>query len=142
MTDKKAATGQCLCGAVRFTAGSVDRQSPGACHCKMCQRWSGGIFISATANDVSFDGESDLATYRSSKWAERGFCKKCGSHLFYRFIDADEYEFCIGAFDNLDDFVLTKEIFIDRKPDTYALAGDHSRVTEAETLAEYKEFGG
>jgi hypothetical protein len=47
---------------------------------------------------------------------------------------------CVGAFDNVDDFVLTSEIFIDRKPDGYAIAGEHPRLTEADTIAKYSEY--
>jgi hypothetical protein len=48
---------------------------------------------------------------------------------------------CIGTFDDLSDFILTSEIFIDRKPDAYALAGEHPRLTEVETLEKYPVFG-
>jgi hypothetical protein len=41
----------------------------------------------------------------------------------------------LGAFDDPTPFRLSLEIFIDRKPDSYALAGDHPRWTEAETFA-------
>jgi len=37
------------------------------------------------ADTVSFAGEENVAVYKSSDWAERGFCKQCGTHLFYRF---------------------------------------------------------
>jgi hypothetical protein len=47
---------------------------------------------------------------------------------------------CVGAFDNVDDFVLTSEIFIDRKPGGYSIAGDHPRLTEADTIARYSEY--
>jgi hypothetical protein len=48
---------------------------------------------------------------------------------------------CVGTFDDQSEFVLALEIFIDRKPDAYALVGEHTRLTEAETLEKYKEFG-
>lgn len=133
--------GQCLCAAVRFTADEVESDA-GACHCRMCQRWSGAIFITATARGVRFDGEEHIGTYRASKWAERGFCSKCGSHLFYRFVDRDEYEICVGVFDDQSDFILSAEIFVDRKPEGFALAGEHQRLTEAETLEKFPIFGG
>lgn len=130
-------SGQCLCGAVTFTAEQVEPEI-GACHCRMCQRWSGGIFIAATARGLKFEGEENITKYRSSDWAERGYCGKCGTDLFYRALESDEYEVCIGTFDDQSDFVLTGEIFVDRKPDAYALAGDHPRLTQAETLEKYK----
>ena len=32
-----------------------------------------------------FNGEENIERYSSSAWAERGFCKRCGSSLLYRF---------------------------------------------------------
>jgi hypothetical protein len=106
----------------------------------MCQRLSGGIFLTVTARGIEFEGEEHISIYRSSAWAERGFCNKCGSHLFYRLLNSDEYEMCIGTFDDQADFVLATEIFVDRKPAGYALAGDHPRLTEVETLEKYTSF--
>ena len=134
-----ARTGQCLCGAVTF---STDDASPEhtLCHCKMCQRWSGGPFLTVTAANLVFEGKENLSRFQSSAWAERGFCNKCGSSLFYRLSKSDRYAMCVGVFDETDDFVMDEELFIDRKPAGYAFAGDHPRLTEAETMAKYKEF--
>jgi len=130
--------GQCHCGAVTFNAEEVETET-GACHCGMCQRWSGGIFITTAARGLSFEGEEHMGIYRSSDWAERGFCSKCGSHLFWRMPKMDKYGMCVGVFDDQSDFVLGGEIFVDRKPDGYALAGEHPRLTEAETLEKFKD---
>lgn len=132
--------GKCLCGAVSFTAEDV-KPDVSACHCRMCQRVSGGIFITTPAHGLIFEGEEHISNYRSSDWAERAFCNICGTHLFYRIVGTDEYDMCIGTFDDPSDFTLTSEIFIDRKPDAYALAGEHPRLSEAETLEKYPIFG-
>lgn len=132
--------GQCLCGAVKFTADEV-KPEISACHCRMCQRVSGGIFITTAARGVIFEGQEHISIYRSSNWAERAFCKQCGTHLYYRILETDEYDMCVGIFDDQSGFVLTSEIFIDRKPDAYSLAGEHPRLTEAETLEKYPVFG-
>lgn len=134
-----ARSGKCLCGAVSFSADEVDAAF-GACHCRMCQIWSGGVFLTATARSLTFHGEDNIGRYRSSDWAERGFCKQCGSLLFYRLLKSDDYELCIGVFDDQSGLKLASEIFVDRKPEGFALAGDHPRLTEAETLEKYKEF--
>lgn len=131
-----AQRGQCQCGAVAFTVENVD-SGFSACHCRMCQRWSGGIFLAVSVHGVNFGGEEHIGRYRSSSWAERGFCSQCGSHLFYRMLKSNEYEMCVGTFDDQSAFKLASEIFIDRKPDSYEFSGDHERLTEAETLAKY-----
>jgi hypothetical protein len=126
--------GHCLCGAVRFTAENV-RPEQSACHCGMCRRWSGGSpFFAVRAENVTFEGESNIGRYDSSDWAQRGFCKTCGTALFYYFKAANRYAMSAGVFDDNAKFVLAREIFIDDKPEGYAFAGEHPRWTAAETI--------
>ena len=133
----ESVTGHCLCGGVAFTlTGPISHVD--ACHCKMCQRWAGGPFIGVDLREdcVSFDSDDTLAWYDSSDWARRGFCSKCGSSLFYRLKDTtDFWAIAIGSLDQSLDHEIGKEIFIDEKPPTYALAGDRPRLTGAEFLA-------
>lgn len=128
--------GRCLCGAVRFTVAAVDPEYH-ACHCGMCLRWSGGPFLSVSTTGALFQGKENITVYESSPWADRGFCNKCGSILFYHLKQNDEYVISIGAFENSSAFKLIGEIFIDRKPAGYGFAGDHPRLTEAEAIAKF-----
>ena len=133
----KDARGKCLCGAVKFEATGVETGFH-ACHCAMCRRWSGGAPLFCTSvESVTFSGEDNLGRYTSSEWAERGFCRVCGTTLFYFLKPTKRYSFSIGAFDDADSFAIEREIFIDAKPAGYALAGDHPRLTEREVLAEH-----
>jgi hypothetical protein len=128
-------TGQCLCGAVAFSAEDVEVDHH-ACHCGMCRRWSGGTaFFAARTDGVVFVRREQLGTYASSAWAERGFCKQCGTLLFYFLKPTQTYLMSVGTFDDPTPFRLVREIFIDRKPEGYAFAGNHERWTEAETFA-------
>ena len=79
--------GGCLCGAVRFTAAPKDREV-GACHCSMCRQVDGGAVLGdrLRRRDARSRTLSNLGVYRSSEWAERCFCKKCGTPLFYRLV--------------------------------------------------------
>jgi hypothetical protein len=127
--------GRCVCGAVTFTAQRVET-SHHVCHCGTCRRWSGGSgFFAAPSEGVSFASEAQLGRYDSSDWAQRGFCKRCGTTLFYFLKPSAAYLMSVGVFEDQSSFRLTREIFIDRKPDGYAFAGDHERWTEAETFA-------
>ncbi len=128
-----SATGRCLCGAVTFTAEDVDSHVH-ACHCSMCRRWGGGPFLAAQVGSVRFDGEDHVRVYDSSDWAQRGFCKTCGSNLFYRLKEPEMYVLPTGLFDDAEPFKVAGEIYIDEKPDGYAFAGDHPRLTGAEFL--------
>ena len=97
MNDGKAITGGCQCGAVRFTAGSLGRSS--ICHCRMCQRAAGNIFaVLVSANDVVFQGTP--ARFASSDVAERGFCARCGTPLFYQGSAGQGLNLMAGALDD------------------------------------------
>lgn len=78
-------TGGCLCGDVRYEINkpAIDI---GYCHCRMCQRFSGGpvIFgVTFPKEAVKFT-QGEPTYYKSSPIAERGFCKRCGSSLMYK----------------------------------------------------------
>jgi len=126
-------TGHCLCGAVGFTAGGIETHHH-ACHCEMCRRWSGGPYMAAKAKTMRFVGGEHLSTYASSDWAERAFCAKCGSNIYYRLRRGGDYFVSVGTFDDPTPFKVIGEIYIDAKPPGYDLAGDHPRLTEKEVL--------
>lgn len=129
--------GHCLCGAVRFTAEVVSTRHS-ACHCGMCRRWAGGTpFFGVRTRDVKFEGGEHITRFESSGWADRGFCARCGTHLFYFLKPLSTYMMGAGTFDDAAGFELASEIFIDEKPPGYAFAGDHPRLTAAETLAKF-----
>jgi adenylate cyclase len=78
-------TGGCLCGAVRYrvTEPALDTCF---CHCRMCQKFSGApVTVGSTypSNAVQFT-KGEPKYYRSSPFAERGFCVNCGSSLTYK----------------------------------------------------------
>lgn len=86
---------------------------------------------------VRFHGEEHISVYDSSEWAERGFCKKCGSHLFYKLKDLNEYQMPVGLFDSQEDLHLNLQVFIDKKPSFYSFANQTKEMTEAEVLEKY-----
>lgn len=129
-------TGRCLCGAIRFTVESFETEHH-ICHCSMCRRWVGGPAFVTAASGVTFEGEEQLGRYDSSEWAERGFCQRCGSSLYYRLKLKDVYLMSVGAFDDPSPFKIAAEIFVDSQPPGYAFAGRFERLTEAETIARF-----
>src|SRR5690348_7039322 len=107
-------TGACLCKAVTFTAEGVDSKFS-ACHCGMCRRWNGGApYFAVAVSKVTFTGDDNIGRYDSSQWAERGFCKRCGTHLFYFLRPMQRYLMSMGSFDDTAQFTMSREIFIDR----------------------------
>jgi len=142
----KQKTGHCLCGAVRFALRDPVAVF-GGCHCEMCRRWAGSALLAVTApaRDIAWEGEEHVGRYQSSGWAERAWCKQCGSGLWYR-VTAEgphrgNYEIPIGLFDDQGDFAFTREIFIDRKTDAFAYSGNRETLTEAQVLAMYGAAG-
>jgi hypothetical protein len=136
MTKPSALKGGCLCGAVRFVADGVDTGHH-ACHCSMCRRWASGPVFAADTGSVQFTGEEHITRYDSSEWAARGFCKNCGSHLFYYLKPAGAYHLCVGAFDDPAQFQLDVELFVDRKPAGYAFKGAKQQLTEEQVFAAF-----
>ena len=125
--------GHCLCGAVTLRVGDHDPRV-GACHCRMCQRWSGGLFLCFSAPAAEVHVEGPVVRFASSAFAERAFCGRCGSHLWVRNTDGADAEFDLmpGLFDEARDWPLRSEIYTDRALACLSLGGDHRRATRAE----------
>ena len=128
------AKGSCLCNSVKFSF-DLKNEHFDVCHCSMCRKWSGSPAMSVeSAGNVEFEGEENISVYDSSKWAQRGFCKVCGSNLFYRLKNHDYINFNLGLLENSENFKFTTQIFIDSKPDNYSFADDTKMMTEKEVL--------
>ena len=137
MNSKAEKTGNCLCGAVRVAA-KPKNHNVGVCHCTMCRKWGGGpLFAVECESAVDFQGSEHIATFSSSDWAERGFCRLCGTHLFYRLKQEGHYAIPLGLFDDGDGWAFTEQIFIDQKPSFYSFAEKTTNLTGAEVFAHY-----
>lgn len=137
MPNPNEAKGNCLCGAVHLYAKTMSAQV-GACHCSMCRKWTGGPLLGVDCgSEVSFEGGENITTYHSSAWAERGFCKQCGTHLFYRLKAQNQYFVPVGFFDIHPEVVFDHQIFIEEKPAFYAFANETQNMTGAEVFAQF-----
>ncbi len=134
MTEELKLDGKCMCGSVRFSA-MVKKPSVVACHCDMCRRWSAGPFMSVSCNDVTFENGETIGRIRSSDWAERGFCTKCGSNLFYHILEGNDYQMAVGLFDDQSKLRMSLQVFTDFKPDFYEFADKTRMMTAAEVIA-------
>lgn len=126
--------GGCLCGTVRYRVDGPMREII-ACHCKQCQRWSGHI-VAATAcrrDQLQFERAETLRWFASSESAERGFCARCGSSLFWRERDSNAVSVMAGALDTPTCLRLTKHIFVADKADYFELMDglpQHTRTSK------------
>lgn len=126
--------GQCLCGAVKVRA-QVDAPRLRACHCEMCRRHTSGAFFSLETVEGSITVEGPAQRYRSSDWAERGFCGTCGATLWYETVHDQNRHLSAGLFADAAGGTMAIEFFADNCPQGYALAGTHKKMTTTQTIA-------
>lgn len=137
MSDTSERHGQCMCGAVKVTARTA-KKTVGACHCGQCRRWCGGPFMAVDCGtDVAFTGDESISVFDSSEWAERAFCNKCGSSLFYRLKQNGEHIIAAGLFEDSTGLAFTSQVFIDEKPPFYSFSEDTKNLTGPELFALY-----
>lgn len=139
MDVKSKRTGKCLCGAVQISvkASKIDM---GACHCQTCRKWSGGPFLEVECgSDVVIEGYENIGTYDSSSWAQRGFCKICGTHLFLKSNASGEYGIPPGLFENDSDIQFNRQVFIDHKPSYYSFKNTTIDITSSYIYEHFPE---
>lgn len=128
-----ALTGRCLCEALQYRAEvHADFQ---VCYCRMCQRWASGAFmgVRTTTFEVT-QGAAHLRTFKSSDWAERGFCGTCGANLYYHATAHGTPSVAMGTLDDTSGLHVAREYYVDRRPADLRLANNTHAMTEAETL--------
>lgn len=115
-------TGSCLCGGVAFEITGPLRPVI-ACHCSQCRKQSGhyAAFTSCQNADLKFTSESTLAWYRASASAGRGFCKACGSLLFWKADGRDSTSVAAGSLNGRTGLVTEGHIYCADKGDYYAI---------------------
>src|SRR5690606_36721869 len=87
--------------------------------------------------EVMFEGAENTSVIASSDRAERGFCRTCGTHLFYRLKSEGHYGIPAGLLSESDNWELTKQIFIDQKPAFYSFEQETQKLTGEEVFAAY-----
>jgi len=107
--------GGCLCGAIRYRATANPTRCM-ICHCQTCRKHSGGpclSFVHFPVESFSWLGAKPKR-FRSSAFAERGFCAACGSTIsMHEEVLADLVQIALGSLDQPervrpDDHVWTK----------------------------------
>ena len=117
--------GGCLCGAVRYQVQGPLRDVVN-CHCSMCQRLHGNFGPHSKTRKVNLtitkiDG---LAWYESSRFARRGFCRDCGSGLFWEPFELDATGIIAGSLDGPNELKTMGHIFVGEKLDFYDISDD------------------
>jgi len=113
-------TGRCECGAVRFTISGALRDVVD-CHCGQCRRQHGalGVYTLAPTDRYKIKGKRHIAWYESSPGIRRGFCKICGSKLFWERIGSGQLDVTLGTIDPPAGLKIERQIYIADAGDYY-----------------------
>jgi hypothetical protein len=79
-------TGRCLCGGVEFHL-VAPLEPIKHCHCRSCRLSRGVVFVTWTSVPGDrfeiLKGKANVSWHRSSPGVRWGFCRNCGSPMFY-----------------------------------------------------------
>ena len=120
--------GSCLCGDTRMQV-TVDNTRISACHCSMCRKWTGGPLLVVHCSQPPVVEGRAPSVYDSSDWAQRGFCGRCGTHLYYRLKANDFYAVPVGLLDGDEAWDFDLQIFVEQKPAWYCFANQTTELT-------------
>jgi len=112
----------CLCGGIQLRTYGYHRDVEN-CHCIQCMKTHGNYaaYTSSLEKDIKFIKKRTLKWFRSSKKAKRGFCKKCGASMFFKFLNSDNISIAAGMFKNPTKLKTKLNIFVKGKLDYYKL---------------------
>ncbi len=121
------ATGGCLCGKVRFEV--VGELMPVVnCHCSKCRRFHGhvGAYTATRRENLVVVEASGLKWYRSvqdeTPNVYRGFCKQCGSSLFWDPRGLQIISIAAGSVDPPTGLDTQRHVWISQKTDYYTIS--------------------
>lgn len=123
MTDQQF--GACLCGRVRFmTKGPL--RGVVYCHCGQCRKQTGHYLAATDVRDenIVIEGGDNLTWFAASEHAQRGFCKSCGSIMFWKRNGSDKVSVTAGVFTEPTGLVSECHIFVADKGDYYDITDD------------------
>lgn len=116
--------GSCLCGAVAFEMDGPLRPVV-ICHCTQCRQQSGHFWAATSAAHSAFrlTRQDGLAWFHASPVAARGFCRHCGSFLFWQPAGEDRISIAAGAIDGPSGLTTAESWFNEDAGDYYDPAG-------------------
>lgn len=125
--------GSCQCGAVRYEIRGPVRDVI-ACHCRDCRKMSGHYFAATAAswNDVNILDTEDLGWYLSSETSRRGFCRNCGSSLFFDHGRDNPLGIAAGSLENASRLKIAVHIYVDEKGDYYEIRDEAPHMDSRE----------
>ncbi len=125
MPETKSFKGSCLCGGVVYEFEAAP-DGVICCHCAQCRKQTGHHFATIEAGKDKFrlTRDATLGWYQASPAARRGFCKACGSTLFWDKFDAPAIDILAGGIDGELGVGVKAHIHVAEKGDYYDLPRD------------------
>jgi len=123
------ATGGCLCGAVRYEIHG-ELLTVLNCHCSKCRRFNGhiGAYTATERDNLTITRDDGLKWYHSTldetPNVYRGFCKECGSSLFWDPRKSKNISITAGTIDNPTNLKTAHHVWVSQKPDYYTIDDD------------------
>lgn len=113
--------GSCLCGGCAFTMPGPAVEVT-ACHCHQCRKTSGHFSASFDAEEsgLRWTRQETLAEHVTPGGAHRGFCRNCGTSLYFRAADG-AFSVEAGCIDGATGGWLSRHIHAADKGDYYDL---------------------
>jgi hypothetical protein len=138
------ATGGCQCGAVRY-AFYAPLENAHVCHCRMCQRATGGVFaaLAGTAPEHFAWTRGTPGYFASSNLAKRAFCEKCGTPLSFKYDTASARMYAtIGSLDQPERAPIIKQFGIESRLPWVKFCEDVPAERTGETAAAQEFLAG
>ena len=119
-------TGGCLCGSVRYEI--VGELMPVInCHCSKCRRFHGhmGAYTAARREQLVLVQDEGLKWYQSvtdeTPKVYRGFCRHCGSSLFWDPRGREIISIAAGSIDPPTGLDTERHVYVSQKTDYYRI---------------------
>lgn len=120
------AAGGCLCGSVRYEI--VGELMPVInCHCSKCRRFHGhvGAYTAARREQLLLVQDEGLKWYQSvtdeTPKVYRGFCRHCGSSLFWDPRGREVISIAAGSLDPPTGLATERHVYVSQKTDYYRI---------------------
>jgi hypothetical protein len=129
MSNETIFEGGCLCGAVRYRATAHPLRGV-ICHCSMCRKHSGAPALAFVhfPRDAFTWSKGEPTRYRSSPFAERGFCSVCGSTLsMHEEVLANRVQICVGSLDNAERVRIDDHVWVEQRISWFDVKDDLPR---------------
>ncbi|MDH3693974.1 MAG: GFA family protein [Gammaproteobacteria bacterium] len=138
--DKSIFDGGCLCGAIRYRSEEEPTRCV-ICHCEDCRKHSGAPCLSFVHFPKSAFKwlTAEPHRYRSSRFAERGFCPKCGSTVsMHEEVLEDRVQIAIGSLDNPHDISPQDHVWTSSKINWFEVNDNLPRFEKSSTAVPSK----